>query len=181
MAEHCTDSAAPSAGGGGDPWVLSLLWFRFTGVMEWDLKPFLVSSVALLLCFREFGEHIQGCYWNCALTWLSLIPITHRCQVEIITLNRNNWPESKPSRKNYVFKRKKTFFLGSSFCRAASSGWGCAPRDPEPQVQDLHSCLTALPVRDHGRSESPPAPHQQWSNPNYTTSCLSIQDYRCGI
>lgn len=78
----------------------------------------------------------------------SLIPITHGCQVELITVNRNSWPESSPSRRSYICKQEKTSFVGGSCCRAVSSGWGCAPRTDlvilkgRPQVQDLHSCLT---------------------------------------
>lgn len=62
----------------------------------------------------------------------SLIPITHRCQVEIITLNRNNWPESNPSRKS--LQEKRNILSGKQFLQTVSSGWGCAPRDPEGQT-----------------------------------------------
>lgn len=172
-------NVAPSAGGGGDHYMFSLLLFRFTSSMEWDLKPLLVSSITLLLCFRgnwEKSSDSRMFLEFCSNLAQSLTPISHRCQVEIITLYRHNWPESNPSRvMSAILSGKQLLQSCMQWLRVCTKRSWRTDHKFRPCIPVWQK---ALPTRDRGRSESP---HQQWSDSNYTTSCLSIQDYTCGI
>lgn len=103
------------------------------GMRPQALLGFLNNFTALFHGNWEKSSDSRMLQEFCSNLAQTLIPITHQCQVELITLSRNNWPESNSSKKSCVFKRKKTSFLGSSCCRAVPSGWGYALRDPEGQ------------------------------------------------
>lgn len=119
---------------------------KFHGMRSQALLGFLNPFTALFQGNQEKNSDSRMFLEFCSNLAQSLIPITHRCQVEI-TLNRNNWPESNPSRKSDVCQKREITFLGSSCCRAVCSGQGCAPRAPEGQTTS--SGLAFLSDRQH--------------------------------
>lgn len=152
MAEHCTDQVAPSAGGGADGCTFSLLWFRITRVMEWDLRALLGFLNGFTALFQENWEKNSDSRMLlefCSGLAQSLIPITHRCQVEIMTLNRNNWPEPNPRRKKETvscFQEKENILSGKQLLQSCIQ-WlrACTKRSWRTD----HKFRTCIPDRLH--------------------------------